>query len=425
MWTNAARGNPMPSMRPARPRTARILSVGDELVFGRVVDTNAAFLCRLLTDRGFQVRGVRQAGDDQAGLVAAIRESADADLLLISGGLGPTDDDRTRHALAEAMGVALREHAPSWRAIRLRYAQVASGRELPANNRRQALLPVGARPLANDRGTAPGITASLGKTRIAVLPGVPHEMRAMAERFAASLPRLFRDLRAPAIGELWFSGLGESAAQQRLGGLLTAAEPQVGITVSELGYITLRVVGTKTQVDTRLAEMRPCLEGHLLPACGLAASLVQELALRGATLTAAESCTGGHVAAQLTAIPNASVILRSSQVAYHPAAKIALGVSPGIARKQTVSESCARQLAAGVRAQADASFGIATTGFAGPTGGTAADPIGTVYLAVATARGTVARRVFIQGVRERIQARAAAAALQLCWEVVSGRVRVD
>ena len=415
----------MPGMRPSRPRTARILSVGDELVLGRVVDTNATFLCRLLTDLGFRVRGVRQAGDDQAGLVAAIRESADVDLLLISGGLGPTDDDRTRHALAEAMGVALREHAPSWRAICLRYAQVAPGRELPANNRRQALLPVGARPLANDRGTAPGITASLGATRIAVLPGVPHEMRAMAERFAASLPRLFRDLRAPVIGELWFSGLGESAAQQRLGGLLTEAEPQVGITVSELGHITLRVVGTQAQVDTRLAEMRPCLAEHLLPACGLAASLVAELAHHGATVTAAESCTGGHVAVQLTAIPNASAILRSSQIAYHPAAKIALGVSPSIARKHTVSEACARQLAAGVRAQAGATYGIATTGFAGPTGGTASDPLGTVYLAVATARGTVARRIFIQGVRERIQARAAAAALQLCWEVVSKRVTVD
>ena len=379
----------------------------------------------MLTDLGFKVLGVRQTGDDQAGLVAAIRESTDVDLLLISGGLGPTDDDRTRQALAEAMGVALRPHAPSWRAICSRYAQVAPGREIPANNRRQALLPVGAKPLANDRGTAPGIFACVGMTRIAVLPGVPHEMRAMAERFATQLPRLFRDLRAPAIGELWFSGLGESAAQQRLGGLLTEAEPQVGITVSELGHITLRVVGTKVQVDSRLAEMRPCLDGHLLPAGGLAASLVEKLAHRGATLTAAESCTGGHVAAQLTAIPNASAILRSSQIAYHPAAKIALGVSPNIARRQTVSEACARQLAAGVRAQARATYGIATTGFAGPTGGTTTDPLGTVYLAVATARGSVARRVFIQGVRERIQARAAAAALQLCWEVVSNVLRVD
>lgn len=415
----------MPGMptKQAQPR-ARVLSVGDELVLGRVVDTNATFLCRLLTDRGFRVLGSRQVGDGLADLVEALRASAaDTELVLVSGGLGPTDDDRTRHALAEAMGSELREHAPSWAAIVRRYAQVAPGREMPANNRRQALVPRGAATLANDRGTAPGMIGTVGKSLVAVFPGVPHEMRAMAERFAATLPRRFPRLRVPVVGEVFFSGIGESAAQQRLGDLLTEEDPMVGITVSELGHITLRVVGTKAQVASRARRMRTALAGHLLPAAGLAPSLVAALAAARRTITAAESCTGGHIAAQLTAVPGASAVLRSAFIAYHPEAKEELlGVARGVARRQTVSEACVRAMAAGALTAAGAGIAIASTGYAGPGGGTASDPVGTVWVGVATAQGTAARRVFIQGVRERIQARAAAAGLQLAWDALAGRV---
>lgn len=415
----------MPGMptKQAQPR-ARVLSVGDELVLGRVVDTNATFLCRLLTDRGFRVLGSRQVGDGLADLVEALRASAaDTELVLVSGGLGPTDDDRTRHALAEAMGSDLREHAPSWAAIVRRYAQVAPGRELPANNRRQALVPRGATTIPNDRGTAPGMIGSVGGSVVAVFPGVPHEMRAMAERFAATLPRRFPRLRVPVVGEVFFSGIGESAAQQRLGDLLTEEDPMVGITVSELGHITLRVVGTKAQVASRLRRMRTALAEHLLPGAGLAPSLIGDLTVSKGTITAAESCTGGHIAAQLTAVPGASTVLRSSLVTYHAQAKEdLLGVPRSVARKQTVSEACARAMAIGARSAAGATIAISATGYAGPGGGTAADPVGTVWVGVATAAGSAARRVFIQGVRERIQARAAAAGLQLAWDALQGRV---
>lgn len=415
----------MPGMptQQAPPR-ARVLSVGDELVLGRVVDTNATFLCRLLTDRGFRVLGSRQVGDGLADLVEALRASAaDAELVLVSGGLGPTDDDRTRHALAEAMGSELREHAPSWAAIVRRYAQVAPGREIPANNRRQALVPRGAATLPNDRGTAPGMTGMVGKSLVAVFPGVPHEMRAMAERFAATLPRRFPRLRVPVVGEVFFSGIGESAAQARLGDLLTEDDPMVGITVSELGHITLRVVGTRAQVASRVRRMRTALAGHILPAAGLAPSLVAALTTAKGTITAAESCTGGHLAAQLTAVAGASAVLDRSFVAYSPEAKEALlGVPRAVARRQTVSEACVRAMAGGALKAAGATIAIASTGYAGPAGGTVADPVGTVWVGVATARGSAARRVFIQGVRERIQARAAAAGLQLAWDVLQGRV---
>lgn len=415
--------------------TVRILSIGDELMLGRVTDTNASFLCRLATDRGFRVLGAQQVGDGEIGITAALLAAAqDADLVLVSGGLGPTDDDRTRHALAAALGVPLAEHALSWSAIEARYRRLAPTRVIPPNNRRQALLPRGARPLANDRGTAPGMVATLTlrstfrkRTLIAVFPGVPHEMKAMAERFSATLPRRFPGLTVPLISEVWFAGIGESAAQERLGDLLSESAPQVGITVSELGHLTLRVVGGPREVAARTRALRACLKGLLLPAAGLAPSLIAALTKRRATITAAESCTGGHVAALLTAVPGASAVLRESLVAYHPSVKHArLDVPLSVMSEDgIVSEACVRAMAVGAQARSGATFAVATTGVAGPTGGSVQNPVGTVWLAVATAAGSGTRKVFIQGIRERIQARAATSALQLAWDALHGQVTLD
>jgi nicotinamide-nucleotide amidase len=174
----------------------------------------------------------------------------------------------------------------------------------------------------------------------------------------------------------------------------------VGITVSELGYITVRVVGSARAVAARIRAVRACLREFLLPEPGLAPSLVATLQKSKTTISAAESCTGGHVAALLTAVPGASKVLRESLITYHAAVKRArLGIS-----------------AVGVREHCRADIGLATTGYAGPGGGTAEAPVGTVWLAVATTRGCITRKVFIQGARERIQARAASAALQLTWD---------
>ena len=410
----------------------RILSIGDELVLGRVTDSNATFLCRLASDHGFRVLGSQQIGDGEQAITTAMLAAAqDADLILVSGGLGPTNDDRTRHALAGAMGVVLQEHAPSWAQIVARYRRVAPDREIPANNRRQALLPKGARPLPNDRGTAPGLVATLRlpagrKVAIAVFPGVPHEMKAMATRFAAGLPKRFPGLTCPAVAEIWFAGIGESAAQQRLGDLLTESAPQVGITVSELGHLTLRVVGSARVVAARVRALRACLQEFLLPHAGLAPSLVAALAKRKATITAAESCTGGHLAALLTAVPGASQVLNESLITYHASAKqMRLGVPAEVLRAGVVSRDCVRAMACGARDHTGASFAVATTGFAGPTGGTAECPVGTVWLAVVSAAGCATRKVFIQGTRERIQARAASAALQLTWDHLNKKVTID
>jgi nicotinamide-nucleotide amidase len=402
---------------PAGPPLGRLLSIGDEVVRGRLVDTNAAHIARWMTDHGLAVDLVQQVGDGQAATAAALaRAAAGAAVVVVTGGLGPTDDDRTRHALAEAMGVALREDAACWRAIRRWFA--SARRPIPAVNRRQALLPEGASALENDRGTAPGMLARLGTAWVACLPGVPHEMKAMLERLGRRLPRLAAGLKPPTVAELWLSGLGESTAQELIPGLLTERHPMVGITVNELGHLTLRVVGTPREVRQRREQLATALTPYLLPEPGLAPSLVGLLIRHRAVVTTAESCTCGHIAAALGAVPGASRVLREALVAYAPAVKSRrLGVDPGlIQRHGVVSEEVAVAMAEGALAASEADLAIASTGVAGPSGGTPACPVGTVVVAVADRAGSQARRHKIEGDRSRIQRRGAAYGLQLAWE---------
>lgn len=404
---------------------ARILAVGDELLLGRTVDTNSSHIARWLTDRGFHVDRTVVVGDPQRDIEAALRAASDgAALVIVTGGLGPTDDDRTRQALAAVMDVALVERAAAWARIRRWYRTNLPTRPIPEINRRQALAPIGADLLANDRGTAPGLITHIGRCRVACMPGVPHEMMAMLDRLDRPLKRWFSRLRRPVIGEVWIAGLGESAAQELIGGLLTEHHPQVGITVSEKGHITLRVVGTASEVRARTRELRHALTPYLLPAAGPAASLVTLLAKDGRTIAAAESCTCGQVVAQLGAIAGASAVLRESLVAYHEGVKRSrLGVPPSLLRRHgVVSEAVAAAMAAGMRRHAHADLAIATTGIAGPGGGTTTTPVGTVCVAVADRRGVATKTIRVRGTRERVQARAAAQALVLAFEVACGRL---
>jgi nicotinamide-nucleotide amidase len=409
-------------------KRARILSIGDELTLGRTVDSNAAHIARFLSDRGLRVAGVQVVGDGTADIERALRAAVgDAALVVVSGGLGPTDDDRTRHALAAAMAVPLTESARAWAAIRAWYARQRPGQAIPESNRRQALLPQGAQLLANDCGTAPGILARVAGCPVACLPGVPHEMAAMLERLGRRIGTLVSGLCPPVVAELHLAGIGESLAQDRIGALLSAQRPQVGITVSELGHITLRMVGTALEVARRRAQLRRRLAGHVLPEPGIAASLVAFLRRRGQSITAAESCSCGHAAVQLGAIPGASSILRQALVAYHPAVKRRLlGVSAALLRSPgVVSEAVAARMATGALRWAGADIAISTTGVAGPGGGSAQHPVGTVCIAVADRHGVVARTLQLSGSRERIQRRAAAQALLLAYQLVSGQLRTS
>jgi nicotinamide-nucleotide amidase len=404
---------------------ARILAVGDELLLGRTLDTNSSHIARWLTDRGFRVDRAAVVGDGQAAIADAMRAaSVGADLMVVTGGLGPTDDDRTRHALAAVMDVPLVERAEAWERIQRWYQANRPSRPIPASNRRQALAPEGAELVANDRGTAPGLLVTVGTCRVVCMPGVPHEMAAMLAGLEARLTSWYPRLAPPVIGEVWFTGIGESAAQELIGDLLTESAPQVGITVSELGHLTLRVVGGKAQVAARVAALKRALKPYLLPAAGVAPSLVARLGRRALSIATAESCTCGHVVAQLGAVPGASRVLREALIAYHPEVKTArLRVSRAlIAKHGVVSEQVAAAMASGMRRLSGADLAVATTGIAGPDGGSRATPVGTVCIAVADRRGVAVRTTRIAGSRVRVQQRAAAQALVLAWEVASGRV---
>jgi nicotinamide-nucleotide amidase len=400
---------------------AQVIAIGDELILGRTVDTNSAWIAQRLTACGLQPSGICSIGDDEDGIVRAIRAAARrSPLVICTGGLGPTDDDRTRHALARAAGVGLEARPAAWRHIVRWYAEHRHGVVVPERNRRQTMFPVGSLMLANDRGTAPGLLCRVGTAWVACLPGVPHEMRAMFDRLARRLPRLVPGLARPSVGEVWFAGIGESQAQEMLGDLLTPAEPMVGITVSELGHITLRAVGTARAVRERTSRLAEAIAPWRLPEPGLAPSLVAALTSQGGTIACAESCTAGHAVAQLAAVPGASSVLRESLVAYHPRVKqTRLGVPARlIARHGVVSEAVARAMAEGMRRTAQATLAVATTGIAGPSGGTVETPVGSVWIAVAMAGFTEARLVRIGGSRERIQQRAASEALLLAWQTL-------
>jgi nicotinamide-nucleotide amidase len=405
---------------------ARILAVGDELLLGRTIDTNSSFIARWLTDRGFHVDRSVVVGDSQDDIEKAIIAAChDAALVIMTGGLGPTEDDRTRHALAAVMRVPLKERPEAWEKIVAWYQANLPTRPLPESNRRQALMPRGAQLLDNDRGTAPGILARVGRCRVACMPGVPHEMMAMVEGLEKYLQVWFPRLRPPTISEIWFAGIGESAAQEHIGDLLTEHHPQVGITVSERGHITLRVVGTAQEVRARVMALKRVLKPWILPAPGPAASLVRLLGRRRQTISAAESCTCGQVVAQLGAVAGASAILRESLVAYHEQVKTKrLGVSAETIRRHgIVSEVVAAAMAVGMRRLAKADYAIATTGVAGPGGGSKAVAVGTVCMAIADANGVISKTIRVRGDRDRVQQRAAAHALVLAYEVAAGRSR--
>jgi PncC family amidohydrolase len=247
-------------------------------------------------------------------------------------------------------------------------------------------------------------------------------MRAMADRLCHQLPRLLPGIRVPVVGEVWFAGIGESQAQERLAGLLTEADPMVGITVNELGHITLRAVGRAGQVRQRVRALAAAVAPWRLPEPGLAPSIIAHLARRRWTVATAESCSGGNLAAQLTAVPGCSRVLRQGHVVYHHSAKTALaGVDPDlIQRHGEVSEAVALALAQGVAERARADLGLATTGIAGPTGATPGKPVGTVWVAASLRGRAVARLVRIGGERERVQRRAACESLLLGWQLLSG-----
>jgi nicotinamide-nucleotide amidase len=374
-----------------------ILAIGDELIHGALLDTNSKYIAGELERLGVLVHRFSVTSDDPDQLRSAIVDACSrADIVVATGGLGPTLDDRTRDLCAEVLGGPLWFDAASWQQVQGWLAQ--RGRPVPDSNRRQAMFPPGAEPIPNPVGTAPGFAVTIRRARCFALPGVPREMQVMlADRVlpaVAAMPGL------TPLAQVWLRVLGPSEAAlgeviERF--MVPGRDPAVGITASG-GLLTIRIVGTgatreraAAACETTAAELRPLLGRWLFAegAAELPELVLQRLQQDQCTVALAESCTGGLLASRLTDLPGASAVLQGGVIAYSNASKQALlGVPEALlAAHGAVSEPVAMAMARGVRERFGSVLGIATTGIAGPTGAVPGKPVGTVCFAIAVAPG--------------------------------------
>jgi len=413
---------------------AIILSIGDELLLGQTVDTNSTWLCAQLAAVGIGVLVHAAVADDQRTIEEAIRAAAQrCDTLIISGGLGPTADDLTRQALATVLAQPL-EMNKQWLAELTNFF-ASRKRPMPDANRIQAMIPHGARMIFNTAGTAAGIEAQIGKCRVFVMPGVPKEMKIMFQRDV--LPHLRDTAGGAAIVSrtLHTFGLGESAVAEMLGDLMRRdRNPLVGTTVAN-GIVSLRVnsrfssVGEATrELERTVAACRNAL-GSLI--YGEDEQTLQEMvgqmlksAPNSPTVSTAESCTGGLVGKMLTDIPGSSAYYRFGWVTYANQAKEEqLGVPAAMLQEYgAVSEPVVRAMAEGARSRAKSTYALSVSGVAGPDGGTAAKPVGTVCFGLAHPGGTEARTFLFPGDREFVRDRSAKMALSLLRYHMLGEV---
>lgn len=393
-----------------------MLTIGNELLIGQVRDTNASWLGEQLTLAGVVVHRMATVGDDEEALQSELRQSlAESDLVVTTGGLGPTGDDRTREAVAGLFGVELVFQGEILEDIRERFK--LRGRSLPESNRSQAMVPAGFEVLSNRVGTAPGLWHEIRQgeaagSMLAVLPGVPHEMKHLFT--GEVLPRMRRrgGLHNIVHRTLRTAGIGESSLQEAVGDLSSVLSDNLRLAwLPGAGGVRLRMTAfgsNREEADDHIAQLEACLQDrigeHIYGANDETLEEVVGHMLRDRSLTVAvaESCTGGYVAHALTNIPGSSEYVAGGVVAYSNRAKMdVLGVLPDALRQHgAVSEEVAAQMAEGVRHRLGADMGLSTTGIAGPDGGTPEKPVGTVWIGYADAGGVEAHR--LQLVRDRI-----------------------
>jgi nicotinamide-nucleotide amidase len=403
---------------------AEVIAIGSELVSGQSRDTNSQWLSQELAALGITVAFHTTLGDVLEDHVAAFRIACErADLVAMTGGLGPTQDDLTREALAECASVPLVEDTRSLESIAAMFAR--RNRVMTERNRVQALFPQGAEPLPNPVGTAPGIWMRIGRARIACLPGVPSEMRLMFRDQV--VPRLRREgggERVIVERKINLFGKGEAEIEaQALDLTVRGRVPQVGITAHE-GTISFRISAAGAELAQANLAIEPTARviyerfGSLIlgeGAVDVAESLVAQLIRTGTTIATAESCTGGLIAHMITAVAGVSPFYPGGVVTYANKAKHdLLGVPQALLEAYgAVSPEVAAAMAEGVRQRFCSDLGLSATGVAGPSGGTAEKPVGLVYIGLATSRGVHTRRLDIGSdqPREIIQQRSAKAAL--------------
>ncbi len=421
-------------MTSGRLRSAEIVAIGTELLTPFRSDTNSLYLTARLNELGLEVRGKTVVADDRAAVESALRAAlARAEVVVTTGGLGPTDDDVTREAVAGVAGVGADEDAAVLAVIDGRF--VRRGRRMPPINRRQAQVPTGAVVLPNPNGTAPGLWIEVGDGVVIALPGPPRELQPMYED--SVLPRLRARCGGVVLRRrtLKIAGRGESDVDeiaQPVYGPWRQAEPAISTTIlASLGQVELHLSSQgedAARVDRALEEAVEALQAVLGPAVfsvdgrSLEEVVGDLLVSRQLLLAAAESCTGGLLLGALTDIPGSSAWIAGGVVAYANDVKVRSLDVPAelIAAHGAVSDAVAEAMAEGVRRRLNAGLGVGITGIAGPAGGTDAKPVGTVAIAVAgPGDRCVVRTVRFPGDRVMVRQMAVRAALNLIRRVLT------
>jgi len=405
-------------------QSAEILTIGTEILLGDLVDTNAAWLGGRLASLGVSIYRHTTVGDNKSRITAALKEAASrADLVITTGGLGPTSDDLTNACLGEAAGREMVEYPEARRHVDEMFKRF--GRTPTQSNYKQALFPEGSELIPNPLGTAMGAMLELDGALVATFPGVPGEMKGM---FEETLEPLIRERSEGSIVSrtLWFTGIGESALAEKVQDLLDASDPTVAPLAGQ-GKVRLRVTARAVTPEEAEEKIAPVVD-EILSRLGdyyfgegdetLESAIGKLLTERGETLALAESCTGGLLAKRLTDGAGSSAFFTEGLVTYSNEAKERLLGVPNklLVEHGAVSEPVAKAMAEGVRKTAGTDYGLSVTGVAGPDGGTEEKPVGLVFVGLSDVEGTVAERLDLSAwrrSREAIRERSANRAFDL------------
>lgn len=403
---------------------AEIITIGDELLIGQVIDTNSAWLGSTLGNDGIKVIQITSVQDNASQIVHAVNDALSrADIVLMTGGLGPTKDDITKKTLAEMFGMKLVRDEQVYAMVGKQLA--LRGIAFTELNQGQALVPDGCTVLPNRNGTAPGMWFERNGKVLISMPGVPFEMKALVKEEV--LPRLRKHfaLDANVHRTIITFGLAESILADTIAPWEEALPPYLHLAYLPSALcIRLRLSAYETdrqkaeqEIDNQLQKLAKLIPHYIVGSeeDSLESVTGQLLRDRGETLATAESCTGGNIAHRFTAMPGASDYFKGGVVAYSNEVKMALlGVDPeSLNQYGAVSQSVAEQMAEGVRRATGATYGISTTGIAGPTGGTPDKPVGTVWMAVATPQGVFSRRMVFGSIRSQNIERASSNCINL------------
>jgi len=403
---------------------ASIISIGDELLIGQTVNTNASFIASELNNAGIPVKSVYTIADSREDILYALQQaSQQASLILITGGLGPTNDDITKNALCEYFHSKLVLHQPSLKNIQELFYK--RGAIVTGVNRNQALIPHNCNPIKNSMGTAPGMWFQKDKKHFISMPGVPFEMKAMMTdeiipaliKLSISKPIVHKTLLTTGIGESALAELISEWENNLPSTIKLAYLPEPGIVKLRLSCYDAADAKTKRMIDTQVKKIKRLIPDLIF---GVENDTLQSvtgkmLLKKNATLSTAESCTGGLIAHLITSVPGSSKYYKGSVIAYDNAIKTKiLGINAKLIKKHgAVSEEVVRAMAVGAQKLLKTDYALATSGIAGPDGGTPEKPVGTVWIALATPEKVIAEKLMLGNDRGRNIQRASLAALNL------------